>query len=129
MMISMVKLMRYDRTGRAKTEYARSDTKLCTARTGGQSNGFRLRCRVGALFRQTDASATIRWCLLMISMVKLMRYNCAAARRSFDANSDRTASASLDLRSGRPVTVMVPAEAVSLRIKRLSQPPVMPYNE
>jgi len=65
----------------------------------------------------------------MISMVKLMRYNCAAARRSFDANSDRTASASLDLRSGRPVTVMVPAEAVSLRIKRLSQPPMMSYNE
>ena len=72
-MISMVKLMRYDRTGRAKTEYSRSGTKLCTARTGGRSNGFRLRCRVGALSRQTDASATIRGCLLMISMVKLMR--------------------------------------------------------
>ena len=56
----------------------------------------------------------------MISMVKLMRYNCAAARRSFDANSDRTASASLGLRSGRSVTVTVPAEAVGLRIKRLS---------
>ena len=28
MMISMVKLMRYDRTGRAKTEYSRSSTKL-----------------------------------------------------------------------------------------------------
>ena len=102
---------------------------LWTARTGGRSNGFRLRRPIGALSRQTDASPTIRWCLVMISMVKLMRYNCAAARRSFDANSDRTASASLELRSGRPVTVMVPAEAVSLRIKRLSQPPMMPYNE
>jgi hypothetical protein len=30
MMISMVKLMRYDRTGRAKTECPRSGTKLCT---------------------------------------------------------------------------------------------------
>ena len=93
MMISMVKLMRYDRTGRAKTEYSRSGTKLWTARTGGRSNGFRLRRPIGALSRQTDASPTIRWCLVMISMVKLMRYNCAAARRSFDANSDRTASA------------------------------------
>ena len=34
MMISMVKLMRYDRTGRAKTEYSRSGTKLWTAERG-----------------------------------------------------------------------------------------------
>ena len=70
--------MRYDRTGRAKTECPRSGTKLCSlhaAQTGGWSNGFRLRCRVGALSRQTDASPTIRWCLVMISMVKLMRYD------------------------------------------------------
>ena len=128
MMISMVKLMRYDRTGREKTEYARSDTKLCTAGTGGQSNGFRLLCRVGALFRQTDASPTIRWCLVMIYMVKLIRNNCEAARISFDANSDRTASASLKLRPGSPVTVTVPAEAVGLRIKRLSQHRMMSEN-
>jgi hypothetical protein len=127
-MISMVKLMRYNRTTDAKTADARSDTKLCTARTGGWSNGFRLRCRVGALFRQTDACPTIRWCLVMISMVKLMRYNCIAARRSFDENSDRTASMSLKLRSGSPVTVTVPAEAVGVRIKRLSQHQMMSGN-
>ena len=72
-MIYMVKLMWCDRTGRAKTEYSRSGTKLCTARTGGRSNGFRLRCRVGALFRQTDAFPTTRCYLMMIPMVKLMR--------------------------------------------------------
>ena len=48
MMISMVKLMRYDRTGRAKTEYSRSGTKLWTAERGvGVTDfgyGVRLEC-------------------------------------------------------------------------------------
>ena len=64
----------------------------------------------------------------MISMVKLMRYSCAASHRSFGANFDRTASASLKLRSGSPVTVTVPGEAVGLRIKRLSQHRMMSHN-
>jgi hypothetical protein len=69
----------------------------------------------------------------MISMVKLMRYNCAGQLRAEALMRTPIGplprEASLELRSGRPVTVMVPAEAVSLRIKRLSQPPMMPYNE
>ena len=39
------------------------------------SNEFRLRCRVSALYRQTDAFVTIMWCLVMTHMVKFMRYD------------------------------------------------------
>ena len=49
-----------------------------------------------------------------------MRSNRADARRSLDANSDRTAFRESDATLRSAVTVTVPAEAVGLRTKRLS---------
>ena len=49
-----------------------------------------------------------------------MRRNRADARRSIDANSDRTAFRESDVTLWSAVTVTVPDEAVGLRTKRLS---------
>ena len=49
-----------------------------------------------------------------------MRRNRVDARRSLDANSDRTALRESDVTHRSAVMVTVPAEAVVLRTKRLS---------
>ena len=49
-----------------------------------------------------------------------MRRNRADARRSIDANSDRTAFRESDATLRSAVTVTVPDQAVGLRTKRLS---------
>ena len=49
-----------------------------------------------------------------------MRRNRADARRSFDANFDRTAFRESDVTLRSAVTVTVPDQAVGLRTKRLS---------
>ena len=48
-----------------------------------------------------------------------MRISRTDARRSLDANSDRTAFRESDVTLQSAVTVTVPAEAVGLRTKRL----------
>ena len=96
--------------------------------TGRSEYRNRSRCRLGALERQTDASPTIRWCLVVISMAYLMRRNRADARRSLDANFDRTAFRESDVTLRSAVTVTVQAEAVGLRTNRLSHHRMMAGN-
>ena len=57
-----------------------------------------------------------------------MRINRADARRSLDANSDRTAFRESDVTLRSAVTVTVPAEAVSLRTRRLPHHRMMSGN-
>ena len=51
---------------------------------------------------------------MVISMVYLTRNNRADARRSLDANSDRTAFRESEVTLRSAVTVTVPAEAVTV---------------
>ena len=57
-----------------------------------------------------------------------MRRNRSDARRSLDANSDRTAFRESDVTLRSAVTVTVPDEAVGLRTKRLSHHRMMHGN-
>jgi hypothetical protein len=57
-----------------------------------------------------------------------MRSNREDARRSLDANSDRTAFRESDVTLRSAVTVTVPAEAVSLRTRRLPHHRMMSGN-
>ena len=120
-MINTVTVMRDAQIGRENTGMHAPARRSCAAQTGPRSNGFRLRCRLRARNRRMDASPTTRWCLVVVSMVYLIRSNRADARRSFDAEVRSAASRSPEVTSESPVTATVSAEAVGLRINRLPE--------
>jgi hypothetical protein len=124
----MVIFMRYDRIGSGNTNTHAPARRFRAAQNRPRSNGFRLWCRLRAVNRQTDASPTTRWCLVVISMVYLTRNNRADARRSLDANSDRTAFRESEVTLRSAVTVTVPTETVGLRTKRLPHHRMMSRN-
>ena len=65
---------------------------------------------------------------LVVSKASVCRELAENARRSLDANSDRTAFRESDVTLRSAVTVTVPAEAVGLRTNRLPHRRVMSGN-